>query len=137
MVDEIFLQTAVQIRRKFLKLNSQMELYARRVTEICGNLDGILEKLENLKNEAEKESKIKKDKSLVEKTALELNKILIELESEGKRMEDLMDPINKEIENLAIEEQELYRQIKEKNSHLTENEIVESVRKRLEEENLS
>ena len=63
--------------------------------------------------------------------------ILEEVDSEGKRLEDLVDPLNKEIEKLALEEQELYRQIVEHHPELTEDQIVNFVRDRLLKEGLS
>ena len=64
-------------------------------------------------------------------------KIISEIEDDGKSLEKYIDPLNKEIEKLAVEEQELYRVICEKHFDLTEEQIIESVRKRLEKENLS
>ena len=45
--------------------------------------------------------------------------------------------LNKDIEKLALEEQELYRQIKQKHSNLTDEQIISSVKDRLIQENLS
>ena len=46
------------------------------------------------------------------------------------------NPINKEIERLALEEQELYKQICLNHPDLTEDQIVECVKERLLKENL-
>ena len=67
----------------------------------------------------------------------QLTKLLTEIESEGRAVESLIDPLNKEIEKLGLEEQELWRNIKNKYSNLSDEEIVEYVRKRLLQENLS
>lgn len=136
MVDEVFLQRAVSIRRSYLKVTNNMNFYTTKVNGVISALDDILEKLSKLQESATDE-KVKNDRATTEKTAIELNNIITELELEGKKLEGYIDPLNKEIEKLALEEQELYRQIKEKNSHLTDDQIIESVRKRLEEENLS
>lgn len=136
MVDEVFLQRAVSIRRSYLKVTNNMNFYTTKVNGVISALDDILEKLSKLQESATDE-KVKNDRATTEKTAIELNNIITELELEGKKLEGYIDPLNKEIEKLALEEQELYRQIKEKNSHLTDDQIIEAVRKRLEEENLS
>lgn len=136
MVDEVFLQRAVSIRRSYLKVTNNMNFYTTKVNGVISALDDILEKLSKLQESATDE-KVKNDRATTEKTAMELNNIITELELEGKKLEGYIDPLNKEIEKLALEEQELYRQIKEKNSHLTDEQIIEAVRKRLEEENLS
>ena len=136
MVDEVFLQRAVSIRRSYLKVTNNINFYTTKVNGVISALDDILEKLSKLQESATDE-KVKNDRATTEKTAMELNNIITELELEGKKLEGYIDPLNKEIEKLALEEQELYRQIKEKNSHLTDEQIIEAVRKRLEEENLS
>jgi hypothetical protein len=66
-----------------------------------------------------------------------LLKIIDEVEDEGKRLEKLIEPINLEIEKLAKEEMELYRQILDGHPNLTENQIVEKVQDRLIKEGLS
>jgi hypothetical protein len=55
-------------------------------------------------------------------------KILDDVDDEGKSLENLVSPLNSDIEKLALEEQELYRQIKERHHALTEEQILESVR---------
>jgi predicted nucleic acid-binding Zn-ribbon protein len=136
MVDEVFLQRAVTIRRTYLKVSNNLDFYFKRANGIVKSLDDILLKISKIQEEVSDE-KNKNDRATAEKAAAELNKIIGELEVEGKRLQESIDPLNREIEKLALEEQELYRQIKEKNSTLTEEQIVSSVRKRLEDENLS
>lgn len=127
MIDEQFLQSAVQIRRTYLKLNNNLEFYTKEASKVVTKLEKTISKIDDIQNS-------KKDsKSSFE----DLLKIMEEIENEGKALEGLVDPLNKKIEKLAIEEQELYRKIKEKHSNLTDEQIVESVRKRLIEENLS
>ena len=60
----------------------------------------------------------------------------IEVQVIALRM-DKKQPLNKEIEKLALEEQELYKQIKSTHPNLTDDQIVESVRQRLINEGLS
>lgn len=136
MVDEVFLQRAVKIRRDYLKVSNNLNFYAKRANGVIKSLDDILEKLSIMKEKVGDE-KNQANKSLAEQSAQELAKIIDNLEQEGSKLQEYMDPLNKEIEQLALEEQELYRQIKEKNALLTDEQIIESVRKRLEDENLS
>ena len=63
--------------------------------------------------------------------------IINDIEAEGKRLENFTNPINKNIEKLALEEQELYKQICLKHKDMTEDEIIECVKQRLIKENLS
>jgi predicted nucleic acid-binding Zn-ribbon protein len=110
-----------------------MDLYHRRAKEIVETLENTLSKIDSLQQDLKQKSKSISGDSAIKK----LLDILQEVEDEGARLEKLVEPMNKEIEKLGIEEQELYRQIKEKHSNLTEEQIVESVRTRLIKEGLS
>jgi predicted nucleic acid-binding Zn-ribbon protein len=133
MIDENFLESAVRIRRTYLKVSNNMDLYHRRAKEIVETLENTLSKIDSLQQDLKQKSKSISGDSAIKK----LLDILQEVEDEGARLEKLVEPMNKEIEKLGIEEQELYRQIKEKHSNLTEEQIVESVRTRLIKEGLS
>ncbi len=135
MVDEVFLQNAVRIRRTYLKMTNNMDLYQKKAKEIVGKLDETLIKIDNLQKVAEEDKK----NSVVGNQNLlnDLLGILNDIDIEGKSLEDLVSPLNQEIEKLGLEEQELYRQIKEKHYDLTDEQIIESVKNRLIKENLS
>jgi hypothetical protein len=135
MVDEVFLQNAVRIRRTYLKMINNMDMYQKKAKEILDRLDETLIKIDNLQKVAEDS---KKNSGIGNQDLLNnLFDILNLLDIEGKSLEDLVNPLNKDIERLAIEEQELYRQIKEKNYELTDEEIIKSVKDRLIKENIS
>ncbi len=135
MVDEVFLKNAVRIRRTYLKMTNNMELYQNKAKDIVNKLDETLVKIDNLQKAAEDS---KKNSGVGSQGLLnELLNILNDIDIEGKSLEELVNPLNKEIEKLALEEQELYRQIKEKHYNLTDEEIIKSVKDRLIKENLS
>jgi predicted nucleic acid-binding Zn-ribbon protein len=129
MIDEKFLQSAVNIRRTYLKMSSNMDLYQKSAADVVKKLDKTLEKIEKIRKEVG-------DKT-PESSLNDILGVIKEIEDEGKRLEDLISPLNKEIEKLALEEQELYRKIKEKHNELTDDQIIESVKQRLIKENLS
>jgi ABC-type Zn uptake system ZnuABC Zn-binding protein ZnuA len=131
MIDEAFLRSAINIRRKFLKISNNMDLYYERAKIIVEKLEKILIDIETLQN------KIKNEKSVSNEQAIgELLKILNNLEIEGDRLEKLAEPMNKEMETLSKEEHELYRQIKERHQNLTDQDIVDIVQNRLLSEGL-
>ncbi len=135
MVDEVFLQNAVRIRRTYLKLTNNMDFYQKKAKDILGRLDETLERVDKLQKVAEDS---KKNSGVGSQALLnDLLNILSDIDIEGKSLEDLVNPLNQEIEKLALEEQELYRQIKEKHYDLTDEQIIESVKNRLIKENLS
>lgn len=133
MIDENFVQAAIKIKRQYLKLMNNMEMYRNKARKMTDNLDGIVDKLENIQTELSKE----KSDITTETAIQEISKILKDVDSEGKGLEQLVNPLNLEIEKLAIEEQELWRMIKEKHYNIPDDEIVEYVKKRLIEANLS
>jgi len=137
MIDENFLQSAVHIRRTYLKMSNSMDLYKKSAQKVVERLDETIKKVEVIQKEAEDSKKDKNSNFSAEGSMNKMLEVLKEVDAEGKRLEELVDPLNKEIEKLALEEQELYRLIKEKHHNLSDDEIIESVRQRLIKENLS
>jgi hypothetical protein len=137
MVDEKYLQKAISIRRTYLKLINNMDLYRARALQISDRLDGTLKKIDDYKNELKESSKSQKSNLTETEIFQKLLKIIDEVDEEGKRLEKLVEPINLEIEKLAKEEMELYRQILDGHPNLTEDQIVEKVQDRLIKEGLS
>lgn len=133
MIDENFVQAAIKIRRQYLKLMNNMEMYRSKAKKMVNNLDNIVDRLQNIQVE------LNKDKSEMTSDGAinEVQKILKEVDNEGKTLENSINPLNEEIEKLALEEEELWRLIKEKHYNVPEEEIIEYVRKRLVEANLS
>ena len=136
MIDEIYLQNAVRIRRTYLKLSNNMDLYQNKAQAVSDKLETTISKIDELQSKIEESKRDKNDKKDSNFFLTELVKILNEVEEEGKALESSVDPLNKEIEKLALEEQELYRQIKEKHFNLTDEQIISSVQDRLIKENL-
>ena len=132
MIDESFIKAAIKIRREYLKLTNNLNFYKRKAEDVIENLEDIVTKIENIQQETENQ-KVTNNDAVV----FQLTKLLTDVESEGRAVESLIDPLNKEIEKLGLEEQELWRNIKNKYSNLSDEEIVEYVRKRLLQENLS
>lgn len=136
MIEEIYLQNAIRIRRTYLKLSNNMELYQKKAQAVSDKLEETITKIDDLQSKIEQSKKDNDDKKGSNYFLIELVKILNEVEEEGKALETSVDPLNKEIEKLALEEQELYRQIKEKHFNLTDEQIISSVQDRLIKENL-
>ena len=137
MIDEKYLQRAIRIRRTYLKLINNMDLYRARALQVSERLDGTLKKIDDYQNELKENSKSKNPTLSETEVFQKLLKIIDEVDEEGKRLEKLIEPINLEIEKLAKEEMELYRQILDGHPNLTEDQIVEKVQDRLIKEGLS
>jgi hypothetical protein len=137
MIDEKYLQMAISIRRTYLKLINNLDLYRSRALQIADRLEDTVKKLDVFNKEVEESSKSKNNQISQVEVFERLLKMIDEVEDEGKRLENLIDPINIEIEKLAKEEMELYRQIVDGHPKLTEDQIVEIVKDRLIKEGLS
>jgi uncharacterized protein YoxC len=113
-----------------LKLSSNMNMYRKKAHDVLSSLTRIQKDIE-VKQELLKSDKIQGKESIDV-----VMKIIKDVEEEGKRLSSDIDPLNEEMEKLLKEEQELWRQIKEKYYNLKEEDIVEYVRGRLKEANL-
>ena len=133
MIEERFLTAAVNIRKTYLKLTSNLDLYKDKAE---GTLKALETAYEQVRSIDKKLKEAKKNKQTIEPVTDDLLKIISDIEEEGNRIEKFVEPLNKEIESLAIEEQELYRNICEAHKDLSEEQIVDIVRKRLIKENL-
>ena len=133
MIDEKFLKAAVNIRKTYLKMMGNLDKYHKKAEETLKILDDAYKKLDKLENDIKQRSSKGDEENLssVEK----LLEIISFIESEGNKLESFTNPINKEIEKLALEEQELYKQICLKHPDLKEEEIVNCVKERFIKEN--
>ena len=133
MIEEKYLKMAISIRRTYLKLTNNLDLYHSKALSVSDKLEKTIGKLDDIQAQLDSKDKKLNNQETLDKVLL----ILQEIEDEGKRLENLINPVNSEIEKLAREEQELYRQIVEHHPNLSEDQIVSSVRDRLLKEGLS
>lgn len=133
MIDEIFYQSAIKIRRQYLKITNNMSFYQNKAKLVSDNLGDIIKRIDDVKESTDP----KNSEFSAESAVSELVKILKEVEEEAKRLEEMVEPLNSEMEKLALEEQELWRNIKEKHYNVNEDDIINSVKDRLIRENLS
>lgn len=135
MIREDFLERAVTIRRTYLSLTKNLDSYLNKVEGVSKRLEKTMDSINKLEEDFLKETnqdlKYKNEKSLKD-----LLSIIDSIEDEGKKLESIISPLNKDIEKLSKEEVELYNLIKQTHSNLTENQIVESVKSRLIKEGL-
>lgn len=130
MIDKIFIDRAVSIRKEYLDLSKNVKFYETQVTGLTNFLNEILVELKDLQKkvnvgnikEAEAQ-RILTDK--INKTEIEYNKI-----------KKIIDPINNKMEKLSQDEQELYKQIKVKYPGIDDNLIINEVNEAIKE-NLS
>ena len=92
-------------------------------------ISGAEKELNDVKNK-------KKSEESPDEMVKRIMKIFNDIENEGNKIEKFVEPLNKEIERLGIEERELYKRICDFHSTLSENQIVDIVQERLKKENL-
>lgn len=135
MIREDFLLRAVRIRKNYISLTNNLDVYLSKVENVSNKLEKTIDEITNIEKKYENSEK-KNIKFESDKTLKELLKIIENVENEGKRLESIVNPLNKEIEKLSKEEVELYKLIKQTHSNLTEGQIVNSVKERLDSEGL-
>lgn len=128
MIDERFLSAAVNIRRKYLKLSNNLDIYRDKAEITLAKLEDAKTKLKKIEDGDYDKENLSGLQQIVD--------IITELEDNQKSFEKSLDPLNRDIEKLLIEEKELYEKICEKHSNYTEIQIVSIVKDRLEKENL-
>jgi predicted nucleic acid-binding Zn-ribbon protein len=135
MIDERYLEAAINIRRTYLKLTSDLNMYQKKAEEIVSVLEKSINRLENLQKEI-KDTKSGKANITNERAINEVLSTITDVEQEGERLNSLFEPMNKEIEKLSKEELELWNKIIEKYSSISEDEIIEIFKNRLQREGL-
>jgi hypothetical protein len=128
MIDERFLSAAVNIRRKYLKLSNNLDVYRDKAEITLSKLEDARTKLKKIENGDYDKENLSGLQQIVD--------IITELEESQQSFEKSLEPLNRDIEMLLIEEKELYGKICEKHSNYTESQIVGIVKDRLEKENL-
>lgn len=132
MIEQRFIKRAVEIRKTYLKVTRDISVYETRAKHVLETLESTLAKLnqiqENIKN------KVITNADDASKKVMD---VLSEVEKEGERLEKIIDPLNQQIENLRVEENELYRLIKEKHPKITDKQIIQEIHDELKKENLS
>ena len=129
MIEERFLIAAINIRRVYMKLVSNLDSYKEKAEDTLRMLDTAEKELNDVKNK-------KKSEESPDEMVKRIMKIFVDIENEGNKIEKFVEPLNKEIERLGIEERELYKRICDFHSTLSENQIVDIVQERLKKENL-
>ena len=128
MIDERFLVAAVNIRKKYLGLSNNLDIYRSKAESTLGDLEKAKEDLKKIEDGNYDKENLSGLEQIVN--------IITNLEESQKSLERFLEPINKNIEKLLIEERELYDKICQKHSNYSESQIVHFVKERLEKENL-
>jgi len=131
MIEERFIKRAVEIRKTYLKVTRDISVYETRARQVLETLESTVGKLNQIQDNIK--NKVLTNADEASKKVMD---VLSEVEREGERLEKIIDPLNEQIEQLRIEENELYRLIKEKHPKITDKEIIEQIHNEIKKENL-
>lgn len=124
MIDNFYIESAISIRKEFLRLNELLESDRSSLLELTNVLQKAVSELEEYNKKITEEKSIESIKEFI---IVKLNY----LEEEINRIGDKIDPINKKIEKLRIEEMDLYLSIKERYPDLSDFDIKNYITEKL------
>lgn len=125
IIEQALIDSAQSIRNEFLSLNNKLSNYDKRIAELAKYLQDISSELDTYKDNG-----IKEAKSVTEITNFILSK-MEEIDTESNKVNKLIEPINKAIEKLKIDEQNLYDEIKKRHPNVNDDIIVKEVQTRI------
>jgi predicted nucleic acid-binding Zn-ribbon protein len=134
MINEKFLISAVEIKRTYNSLMSDLDKYEERAKVTSRRMDKIVEKGERIEKDL---SDPKKRLNMKGEDVLEkMMAILSEIEDESASVEKFLEPITKKIDELAKDEVKLFEMIRDAHPELTHEDIFNSVQERIRREGL-
>ena len=132
MIQEIFLKRAVNIRKDYLNLTTDLSAYEKMLRDIVSTIGEKHQDLIEIKNKID-DTKI----SSVDSAKGEFLKILIDLENESNTLERYIDSINEKMDLLKKDELDLFRDIRQRYPEMSDTEIKSEVQEYIKKLNLS
>ncbi len=123
MIDKVYIDRAVSLRKEYLELNGNLKKYEHLVTNLKDKIEGTIGNLQSIIDNI--------GESSVENIQKKSMEYLHNLEEETQKIQKFVDPINKKLETLQKEEQALYNQIKISNPGMDNKEILSCIQDEL------
>jgi len=124
MIDNQLLESAKYIRKEFLSLKTELDLYQGEVKGLGEFLLRKVDELTKYKDDVVQKIKTKDEIKVVTEHIL---KNIQEIEDEEKNINRKVDIINKKIDKLKNEEIILYKTIKDRYPKMTDEEIKKEI----------
>jgi chromosome segregation ATPase len=128
MIDLQLIESARQIRKKFLKLTKQLDSYRDEVKILINFLQEKMTFFEKYKDD---KVKTIKDKTDIAEVTKEITSKIEEIEVEELKIQKKIQSINEELEKLRQDEEILYKTIKERYPDLSDDQIVKEIHSNL------
>jgi hypothetical protein len=130
MIDQQLIESAKQIRKRYIKAMSNLGIYEQDVRNLANFLQEkskVFEKIQNV------ELKKKPSKEELEKVTRLIVDEITSIENEEQKILKKVESINVEIDKLQKEEEVLYKTIKKRYPKLSDEQIKEEIQSYLEE----
>jgi hypothetical protein len=124
MIDGQLLNSAREIRKKYLSIMSDLSDYEKEIKNLSNFL---LEKAEVFKNIQERDLNIKGSKEELLKITNKIVSEIQNIEDEEIKITKRVEFLNEGLNKLKIEEDNLYKTIKNRYPSLTDNQIVSEI----------
>ena len=123
MIDKIYIESAKKIREDYLALMKPLDFYLKQLQDMSIMFTNAIADLEKFNSELHTKTKEGAEK--------ELHGKLLKVEEEQFKIQKVIEPLNKKIEDLRKEETALWNQIKMSYPNLSEDQIVNEIQKKL------
>jgi chromosome segregation ATPase len=130
MIDQQLIESAKQIRKRYIKAMSNLSIYEQDVRNLANFLQEkskVFEKIQDV------ELKKKPSKEELEKVTRLIVDEITSIENEEQKILKKVESINVEIDKLQKEEEVLYKTIKKRYPKLSDDQIKEEIQSYLEE----
>ena len=125
IISKQYIDTAVNIRREFVNLNSKLDNILNDLKDVADKLGNENDNLKKINADLGKFDKETSKDMIISK--------LLDMEKEANRLSKVYEPINDRIEQLKRDEENLYLNIKNKYPNLSDDEIVSEIRPFIED----
>ena len=123
MIDKIYIETAQKIRDEFIETTNKISQYEEPLREIQESIESFIKDLESIKSNLKNKDSKTAETEIMDKVS--------SVEIEGNKYAKLIDPLNKKIEDLEKRENNLYNTLKEKYPKLSDEDIINELKKHL------
>jgi len=123
MIDKIYIASAKKIREEYLALLKPLDYYLKQLQDMSTMFTNAIEDLEKFNSELHLKTKEGAEKELHDK--------LLKVEEDQFKIQKVIEPLNKKIEDLRKEETALWNQIRMSYPNLSEDQIINEIQKNL------
>ncbi len=129
MIDSQLIDSAIVIRKEYLKLVSTLNKYQDNVSDLSKFLLEKIDDMSKYNNDVVKNIRTQSD---ITKVSDQILRNIQEIEDEEKKLSKKVNEINIKLEKLRSDETVLYNKIVDRYPNLSESEIIQEIQSRLD-----